>query len=93
MRFRRPNYSGQYTNHTHNTHFSLHTGVLDQIKGGEEYSYIFEKGATVTIDGSCVFEGNTAGNPNTSILNLAPIGATLSESQWKGQTITYTGTD
>lgn len=71
-------------------------GVFDQVGGSKEkgYDYVFEKGAYVTLDGSCVFQGNMAGNMKTSILNIGVINATFAESQWvPGQTVTFRGTE
>jgi hypothetical protein len=33
-------------------------GVLDQIEGGQEYTYRFDPGAALIIDPAAVFTGN-----------------------------------
>jgi hypothetical protein len=65
--------------------------VFDQL-AAKDYDYIFEKGASLTIDGACDFQGNTARNMKTSILNIGWINATLSQAEWvPGQTYVYRG--
>lgn len=71
-------------------------GVFDQIAGSKAdgYQYIFEKGASLTLDGSSVFKGNSARNEATSILNIGAINATLSQADWvPGKTYRYVGTE
>lgn len=67
--------------------------MFDQIGGSTEYdyTYVFEKGSSLTFDGSCVFEGNRAiGSPSTGIINIAPLNVRIAEP-WDGQTHVYDG--